>query len=145
MLRGSPLGGEWSCVAPEPRCLKYHSWRGLMLRFGLLICVCLFFRGCALLFAFGSTGSPCLLLSCCLTCCASCCPLFTFAYFCIGHLFKHVYTRQGNIRLMTCHCQMEQLWLYINGSMFLVASLLLVARPGAPSSVLAPSSEARSN
>ena len=64
MLRGSPLGGEWSCVAPEPRCLKYHScheaWRGLMLRFGLLICVCVFFLGCALLFAFGSAGSPCL-------------------------------------------------------------------------------------
>ena len=32
-----------------------------MLRFGLLICVCLFFLGCALLFAFGSAGSPCLL------------------------------------------------------------------------------------
>ena len=30
-----------------------------MLRFGLLICVCLFFLGCALLFAFGSAGSPC--------------------------------------------------------------------------------------
>ena len=49
--------------APEPRCLKYHgcheAWRGLMLRFGLLMCVCLFFLGCALLFAFGSTGSPC--------------------------------------------------------------------------------------
>ena len=30
-----------------------------MLRFGLLMCVCLFFLGCALLFAFGSTGSPC--------------------------------------------------------------------------------------
>ena len=63
MLRGSPLGGEWSCVAPEPRCLKYHScheaWRGVMLRFGVLICVCLFFLGCALLFAFGSAGSPC--------------------------------------------------------------------------------------
>ena len=66
MLRGSPLGGEWSCVPPEPRCLKYHScheaWRGLMLRFGLLICVCLFFLGCALLFAFGSAGSPCFAL-----------------------------------------------------------------------------------
>ena len=32
-----------------------------MLRFGLLICVCLFFLGCALLFAFGSAGSPCFL------------------------------------------------------------------------------------
>ena len=31
-----------------------------MLRFGLLICVCLFFLGCALLFAFGSAGSPCI-------------------------------------------------------------------------------------
>ena len=31
-----------------------------MLRFGLLICVCVFFLGCALLFAFGSAGSPCL-------------------------------------------------------------------------------------
>ena len=30
-----------------------------MLRFGLLICVCLFFLGCALLFAFGSAGAPC--------------------------------------------------------------------------------------
>ena len=30
-----------------------------MLRFGLLICVCLFFLGSALLFAFGSAGSPC--------------------------------------------------------------------------------------
>ena len=28
-----------------------------MLRFGLLICVCLFFLDCALLFAFGSAGS----------------------------------------------------------------------------------------
>ena len=32
--------------ALEPRCLKYHgcheAWRGLMLRFGLLMCVCLF-------------------------------------------------------------------------------------------------------
>ena len=41
---------------------KYHgcheAWRGLMLRFGLLMCVCLFFLGCALLFAFGSAGSP---------------------------------------------------------------------------------------
>ena len=67
MLRGSPLGGEWSCVAPEPRCLKYHScheaWRGLMLRFGLLICVCLFSLGCALLFAFGSAGSPCFFIT----------------------------------------------------------------------------------
>ena len=34
-----------------------------MLRFGLLICVCLFFLGCALLFAFGSAGSPCFDLS----------------------------------------------------------------------------------
>ena len=33
-----------------------------MLRFGLLICVCLFFLGCALLFAFGSAGSPCFCL-----------------------------------------------------------------------------------
>ena len=30
-----------------------------MLRIGLLICVCLFSLGCALLFAFGSAGSPC--------------------------------------------------------------------------------------
>ena len=30
-----------------------------MLRFGLLINACLFFLGCALLFAFGSAGSPC--------------------------------------------------------------------------------------
>ena len=34
-----------------------------MLRFGLLMCVCLFFLGCALLFAFGSAGSPCFLSS----------------------------------------------------------------------------------
>ena len=32
-----------------------------MLRFGLLINACLFFLGCALLFAFGSAGSPCFL------------------------------------------------------------------------------------
>ena len=30
-----------------------------MLRFGLLMYVCLFFLGCALLFAFVSAGSPC--------------------------------------------------------------------------------------
>ena len=51
--------------APEPRCLKYRgcheAWRGLMLRFGLLMCVRLFFLGCAFLFAFGSAGSPCFL------------------------------------------------------------------------------------
>ena len=34
-----------------------------MLRFGLLICVCLFSLGCALLFAFGSAGSPCFFIT----------------------------------------------------------------------------------
>ena len=36
-----------------------RSLEGLMLRFGLLMCACFFFMGCALLFAFGSAGSPC--------------------------------------------------------------------------------------
>ena len=31
----------------------HKAWRGLMLRFGLLICVCLFFLGCALLLLLG--------------------------------------------------------------------------------------------
>ena len=62
-----PRGGQgclWQTgvdgCASEPRCVKYHgcheAWRGLMLRFGLLMCVCLFFFVRALPFAFGSAG-----------------------------------------------------------------------------------------